>query len=300
MPVKSAPFAVPLPLLALMALLVVIVATPFPLHAQGLVELPRLEARVTDLTGTLTAEQQQSLEAKLAAFEARKGAQIALVMVPTTEPEDIAQFGIRLADANRVGREEQDDGVILIVAKEDREMRIEVGYGLEGALTDATSSRIINDTIAPLFKQGDYFGGINAGLDQIIRVVDGEPLPAPDQRWRRGHGQNLPLLLIGALFLGSVLRRAVGRAPAALLTGLGSGFVVWLITSLVSAAAVAGVVLFLFTIAGGGHWGRSFGSRGGWGGGLGGGWGGGGWGGGGGGWSGGGGGFGGGGASGRW
>ena len=141
-------------------------------HAQ--IPLPQFEARVTDLTGTLTAAQQSALEEKLAAFEARKGAQIAVLILPTTEPEDIAQFGIRLAEAWKLGRAAPDDGAILIVAKDDRAMRIEVGHGLEGALTDITSSRIINDTIAPLFKQGDFYGGINAGLDQMIRVIDGE------------------------------------------------------------------------------------------------------------------------------
>ena len=143
-------------------------------HAQ--IPLPQLEARVTDLTGTLTAAQQSALEEKLAAFEARKGAQIAVLILPTTEPEDIAQFGIRLAEAWKLGRKGVDDGAILIVAKDDRAMRIEVQYGLEGVLTDATASRIINDTIVPLFKQGDFYGGINAGVDQMLRVVDGEPL----------------------------------------------------------------------------------------------------------------------------
>ena len=150
--------------------------------------MPKFEARVTDLTGTLTAAQQSALEEKLAAFEARKGAQIAVLILPTTEPEDIAQFGIRLAEAWKVGRKGIDDGAILIVAKDDRDMRIEVGHGLEGVLTDVTTSRIINDTIVPLFKQGDFYGGINAGLDQMIRVVDGEPLPAPDQAWKPGDG----------------------------------------------------------------------------------------------------------------
>ena len=149
-------------------------------HAQ--IPLPRLEARVTDLTGTLTAAQQSALEEKLAAFEARKGAQIAVLILPTTEPEDIAQFGIRLArvlEARPQGRRRRRRS--LIVAKDDRAMRIEVQYGLEGVLTDATASRIINETIVPLFKQGDFDGGINAGVDQMLRVVDGEPLPAPDQ-----------------------------------------------------------------------------------------------------------------------
>jgi uncharacterized protein len=146
-------------------------------HAQ--IPLPRLESRVTDLTGTLTAAQQSTLEEKLAAFEARKGAQIAVLILPTTEPEDIAQFGVRLLETWKVGRQGVDDGAVLIVAKEDRAVRIEVQYGLEGVLTDAASSRIINDTIVPMFKQGDYSGGISAGVDQMLKVVDGDPLPRP-------------------------------------------------------------------------------------------------------------------------
>ena len=154
--------------------------------------MPQLEARVTDLTGTLTAAQQSSLEEKLKAFEERKGAQIAVLILPTTEPEDIAQFGVRLMETWKLGRKGVDDGAVLIVAKEDRELRIEVQYGLEGVLTDATSSRIINETIVPLFKQGDFYGGINAGLDQMLRVVDGEPLPEPDQAWKDAPAGNFP------------------------------------------------------------------------------------------------------------
>src|SRR6476620_9020206 len=152
------------------------------------IPLPKFEALVTDLTGTLTAQQQASLDDKLTQFQARKGAQIAVLMLPSTAPEDIAQFGIRLGEAWKVGRKGTDDGLILIVAKDDRAMRFEVGYGLEGVLPDALAGRIINETVAPLFKQGDFYGGTNAGLDQAIRVIDGEPLPAPDQGWAARHG----------------------------------------------------------------------------------------------------------------
>jgi uncharacterized protein len=272
-------------------------------HAQ--IPLPRLEARVTDLTGTLTASQQSALEDKLAAFEARKGAQIAVLMLPTTAPEDIAQFGIRLAESSKIGREAPDDGVILIVATDDRAMRMEVGRGLEGALTDATSSRIINDTIAPLFKERDFNAGISAGVDQMIRVIDGEPLPAPDQAWKHGaqdQGGSLPMLLMGILAVGAFLRGIIGRALAALGSGALGAAVIWFTTSslLFAAAAFAGFsLLVLFMGRGIGR--RASGRRGGgWSsGGFGGGLGGGGYRGGGG-FSGGGGSFGGGGASGRW
>jgi uncharacterized protein len=275
--------------------------------AAAQVPLPKFEALVTDLTGTLTAAQQSALDEKLTALQTRKGAQIAVLILATTQPEDIAQFGIRLAEAWKPGRATPDDGAILIVAKEDRAMRIEVGRGLEGALTDATTSRIVNDTIAPLFKQGDYNGGINAGLDQMIRVIDGEPLPAPDQSWKRERGSRLPwpFLVFGGLVLMQILRPMIGRAPAAGVVGAGgAGLVFWLTTNILQAIG-AGVGVFLLALLFGMGGGSGFGGRGGrvfrdiggfggFGGGFGGGGGGGGFGGGGGGS------FGGGGASGRW
>ena len=197
-------------------------------HAQ--IPLPRLEARVTDLTGTLTAAQQSALEEKLAAFEARKGAQIAVLILPTTEPEDIAQFGVRLLESWKLGRKGIDDGAALIVAKDDRAVRIEVQYGLEGVLTDATASRIINDTIVPLFKQGDFAGGINAGVDQMLKVVDGEPLPAPDQQLEvETTAADSPAEVPRHSRWSSVscLRNFIGRAPAALVAGLGSAGMAW-------------------------------------------------------------------------
>ncbi len=138
--------------------------------------VPPLTARVTDLTGTLSGEAVTRIEAKLADLEAKKGSQIAVLIVPTTQPEDIDQFGIRVEDAWKLGRKGVDDGAYLIVAKNDRRVRIEVGYGLEGALPDAIANRIITETITPHFKLGDYDGGVEAGVDQMISVVNGEPL----------------------------------------------------------------------------------------------------------------------------
>jgi uncharacterized protein len=285
---------------------------------QAQIPLPRLEARVTDLTGTLTAAQQSALEEKLAAFEARKGAQIAVLILPTTLPEDIAQFGVRLLESWKLGRKGVDDGAVLIVAKDDRALRIEVQYGLEGVLTDATTSRIINETIVPLFKEGDFAGGINAGADQMLKVVDGEPLPAPDQRWKANNGTDRLMKFLGfALIVGLMLRNFIGRAPAAAVSGLtGAGMAWWLHSPLLAVGFIGAgmfVAVMLIGFGGlGGLWnaantGRVFrdSSRGGgWGGGGlggGGGFGGGGFGGGGGGgFSGGGGMGGGGGASGRW
>ncbi|MFO7278568.1 MAG: YgcG family protein [Pseudomonadota bacterium] len=279
--------------------------------AQDLQPIPRLEARVTDLTGTLTAQQQAALEEKLAAFEARKGAQIAVLLVPTTQPEAIEQYSIRVVDEWKLGREDVDDGVLLLVAKDDRRMRIEVGYGLEGVLPDATVNRIQDEFILPLFRQGDFFGGINAGVDRIIALIDGEPLPPPDRRWQRDGGAPaliglLPFLFFAVLVGSAVLRALFGRGLGSLVTGAGTGFFVWLVSQAIGVALLVGFLAFIFALfsglGGGTRW-SSLPRHGGWGGGWGGGgFGGGGFGGGfgGGGFRGGGGGFGGGGASGSW
>jgi uncharacterized protein len=275
-----------------------------PAFAQNLQPIPKLTARVTDLTGTLTAEQQSMLEEKLAAFEARKGAQIAVLVVPTTEPEEIAQYSIRVVDQWKLGRQNIDDGALLIVAKNDRDLRIEVGKGLEGALPDLTAHRIISETIIPLLRQGDFYGGINAGLDQMIRVIDGEPLPAPDLGWQghsvRGLSHLVPFLFVAVLFGSVVLRSLFGRGLGSLIAGAVTGAVVYFVGQAIFIAVIAGLIAFLFCLisgfSGGGTW-SSYPRSGGWGGS---GFGSGGSFTGGGGFSGGGGGFNGGGASGRW
>jgi uncharacterized protein len=274
----------------------------------GLVSVPPLSARVTDLTNTLNAGEKQALESKLAAWESSTGNQLAILMVPTTQPEPIEAFSIRVADAWKIGRKGQDNGAVLVVAKDDRKLRIEVGYGFEGVLTDATSRRIISDTISPLFRQGQFAGGLNAGVDRIIDVITkGEPLPATKAKTaqRRGGGFSLETLLI-LLFvvvpvLGGILRRIFGKVGGATVgagvVGTGAWFVAGSILIGIAAAVIAWIVLLMFGVAGSGiaRGGRRGGS---WGGGT---WtgGGGGWSGGGG-FSGGGGSFGGGGASGGW
>jgi uncharacterized protein len=266
-----------------------------------LVAVPPLVSRVTDLTGTLSGEAVNRLETKLAAFETQKGSQIVVLIVPTTQPEEIEQYGIRVADAWKVGRKGVDDGAILLVAKNDRRVRIEVGTGLEGALPDAIANRIIDETIAPHFKLGDYDGGVEAGVDRMVSVIDGEPLPEPDRKWEnRGgslRGNSLPLLLLVVFVASGVLRSVFGRLFGSLATGGLAGVIAWWLSHVLPIGVGAGVLGFLFAMllgsargwtAGGGGWG-----------GLGGGFGGGG-GRGGGGFSGGGGGFSGGGASGSW
>ena len=271
--------------------------------AQDLQQIPKLAARVTDLTGTLTAGQQTALEQKLSAFESAKGAQLAVLIVPTTQPEAIEQYSIRVVDAWKLGRKGVDDGALLLVAKDDHRVRIEVGRGLEGVLTDALSNRILDETVKPAFRQGNFYGGIDAGLEQMMKLVSGEPLPPPEQRWqpgRRGHGGGLLLPLLFAVFAGSVVLRGIfGRSLGSVLTGAGAGLLVWIAGYALALAGLAAIGAFLFTLLGGlgrGSGWSSGGFGGGWGGfggGLGGGFGGGGF-------SGGGGGFAGGGASGSW
>jgi len=293
--------------------LTLLLGAALPAAAQDPQPIPKLAARVTDLTGTLTAGQQNSLEQKLAAFEAAKGSQLAVLIVPTTAPEDIFQYSFRVADSWRLGRKEVggkrvDDGALLVVAKNDRKLFIQVGYGLEGVLTDAVCSRIISETLRPAFRQGNYYAGIDAALDQMMKLIQGEALPPPEERWQgarhgRGGGGALPFILFAVLAGSVVLRGIFGRTVGSLLTGVGAGLLTLVAGYAIALAVLAAIGGFLLTLLGGlargsgwsslprsGGWG---GFGGGLGGGLGGGFGGGGF-------SGGGGGFGGGGAGGSW
>lgn len=191
--------------------------------------VPRLRQRVTDLTNTLAAARVASLEATLKDFESETGAQLALLIVETTAPETIEQFSIRVVDEWQLGRQGVDDGALLIVALDDRIVRIEVGRGLEGALTDLTSRRIIDESIVPLFRAGDYAGGVQVGLERMMAVVRGESLPPPDQAWRErakepeGRGPSLvELWILGVVaffWIAELLGRRIGRLPAALSVG---------------------------------------------------------------------------------
>ncbi|MGH8657942.1 MAG: TPM domain-containing protein [Gammaproteobacteria bacterium] len=279
----------------------------------GEVPIPPLTARIIDQTGTLSAGQRLDLENKLQAFENAKGSQIAVLIVPTTQPEAIEQYSMRVVEQWRLGRKGVDDGALLVVAKDDRKLRIEVGYGLEGVLTDASSKRIISEVITPLFKAGEFYEGLAAGVDRMIRVVEGEPLPPPEPS-----GRSSPDDLIGgtvfallmAFTVGSVvlsiasvlLPRATARLGGAALNGGVTGAIAWSLTKTLGIALVVAALGFVIALVIGSlptrRSGRWSSGRGGGFGGNGGGFGGGG--GGGGGFSGGGGGFGGGGASGSW
>lgn len=283
---------------------------PALMLAQTVLPLPELKTRVTDQTGTLDAATLSSLNDKLAAFEASHGTQIAVIIVPTTQPEDIADYTQRLGDDWKLGRREVGDGVLFVIAKNDRRMRIATSKTLEGAIPDLMARRIIDQAVAPAFRNNDYAAGIGAGLDQIMAHVSGENLPLPGPAVDPSNDtRDLIDLLVFAVFVvplaSGVLRSLFGNKFGTLLTGGGAGALAWVLTSVLWVSIGAGLVAMLVALffqmlpsmpasggrRGGGHWGGGGGS-----------WGGGGWssGGSGGFSSGGGGNFGGGGASGGW
>ena len=271
--------------------------------AAAAADIPPLKARVTDITGTLNGQQSAALEQTLAEFEARKGAQIAVLLVPTSQPETIEQYSVRVFESWKLGRKGVDDGALLVIAKNDRKLHIEVGYGLEGIMPDAIAKRIIEDDIVPRFKQGDFYGGIRAGTDRMMRVVEGEKLPPPVARTHpeaRGFDASwlVPALMI-AVFAGGILNLIFGRIAGSGTVGLVFGFFAWAVTGALAIAVGIGILAFFASVifgsmggsrgwSGGGWSSGGFGGSGGWGGG------------GGGGFSGGGGSSGGGGASGSW
>ena len=218
------------------------------------VAVPPLTGRVVDQTGTLSAADIAGLTQTLKAFELRKGSQIAVLIVPTTEPETIEQYSIRVAEAWKIGRKKIDDGALLVIAKNDRKLRIEVGYGLEGALTDVTARRIISEIITPKFHDGDFAGGVSAGVNRIIGVIDGEPLPAPEPQQSFGGGQDRfdlmfnPLILFGIFVGGAFLRTILGRLFGSLATGGLVGVLAWLFVGSLIFSALAAVVAFVFAM----------------------------------------------------
>jgi uncharacterized protein len=278
--------------------------------AQPVLPVPPLSGRVVDQTATLTPPQAAALEAKLAAIEQSRGAQVVVLIVPTTQPEDIASFAQRVGEQWKIGRKEVGDGLLLTVAKNDRAVDIHVAKALQGAVPDIAAGRIIRDQITPAFRAGDFAGGLNSAVDRLGERIASEGLPVPEEPPAgrpRGRGFNIQdialFLFVGVPILGGFLKRMLGGKLGALATGGAVGALGWFLTASVLVAAGAGLAaLVLVGVMG-------FGSRGGgmgpiiWGGGGGGGFGGGfggGSGGGGGFSSGGGGSFDGGGASGRW
>jgi uncharacterized protein len=211
---------------------------------------------VVDQTGTLSSGDIASLTQTLKSLEARKGSQVAVLIVPTTEPESIEQFSIRVAEAWKIGRRKIDDGALLVIAKNDRHLRIEVGYGLEGALTDVTTKRIIDEDITPKFKSGDFAGGISAGIDRMIRLIDGETLPAPaPPHWQSPNLVNHvdpfnPAIIVGVLVIAGILRGTLGRLLGSAATGGIVGFLAWLFVGSIAASAIVGIIGFIFAFIG--------------------------------------------------
>lgn len=242
--------------------------------------VPALTARAMDSTATLSAEQLRALEAKLSEFEQRRGTQIVVLMLPTTQPEDIAAYANRVADSWKIGRKEVGDGLLLIVAKQDRQVRIEVARALEGAVPDLAARRVIDQAITPMFKQGNFYGGLNAGLDQLFAYVTGENLPTPGATPSGNAGfewMDLAVFLFIAVpVVGSVARGILGNKWGALATGGVAGVIAMLVTSSLLVAAIAALLGLLFTLisraagqsggrrgGGGSHWGGGSGGFGG-------------------------------------
>jgi uncharacterized protein len=221
--------------------------------AQDMLPVPPLSGRVIDQTATLSEPQRAALDAKLAAFEAQAGPQIVLLLVPTTAPEDIAAYAQRVADAWKIGRRDVGDGVLLVVAKNERAVRIEVAKALEGAVPDLAARQVIDRAIVPAFRSDDYAGGLNAGVDQLMARITGESLPAPTPRGgSQGRGGGMPLeqmgmfLFVGVMAVGGLLSAVLGRKVGSLLTAVAAGGMAWWLSAsllLALGAAVAAVVM---------------------------------------------------------
>jgi uncharacterized protein len=219
------------------------------------VAVPQLTGRVVDQTGTLSQSDIAALNAKLKDLEQRKGSQIAVLIVPTTQPETIEQFSIRVAEAWKIGRRKIDDGALLVIAKDDHKLRIEVGYGLEGALTDVTSRRIIDEVITPDFRFGDFAGGISKGIDRIIGVIDGEPLPPPKPE--ASHGTNSdwisflnplnPFTIFGIYVIGALCRSLLGRLLGSATAGAVVGALGWYLFGSIALALLLGGIVSTLT-----------------------------------------------------
>ncbi|HWT18461.1 MAG TPA: TPM domain-containing protein [Variovorax sp.] len=251
--------------------------------AQGLLPVPALTARVIDQTQTLAESERADLEAKLAAFEQRKGSQMVVLMVPTTQPEDIASYANRVGNAWKIGRKEVGDGILVIVAKNDRKMRIEVAKALEGAVPDLAAIRIIDEEMKPRFRNNDFAGGLNAAVARLIGLVDGEALPAPssgrDADSSEGiDWENLAIFLFVGVFVAApIVRSIVGKKLGSVVMGGGIGVIAFLITTSIVIAVLAGLaalMVSLFSAVAATSPGRRGGGGGfgGWGGGGGGGW----------------------------
>ena len=233
------------------------------LSAQGLLPVPPLTAHVIDQTGTLDAAATQALEAKLTAFEQQKGSQVVMLMVPTTQPEDIVSYANRVGNAWKIGRKDIGDGLLVIVAKTDRKVRIEVSKKLEGAIPDLAASQIIEDAMTPNFRQGNYAAGLDVAAGQIMARITGEALPAPVSRQRQASGGQLfgsggfqwtdmAIFLLFAVPIGGAIARGIfGPKLGSLVTGGAVGGLAMVVTSSLIIAGAVGVLALLFTLIAG-------------------------------------------------
>jgi uncharacterized protein len=240
--------------------------------AQAQQPVPALSARVIDQTATLTPEQRAALEAQLAAFEAEAGSQLVVLMVPTTQPEDIASYAQRVGETWKLGRREVGDGLLIVVAKDDRRMWIATAKALEGAIPDLAAKRVIDGAMRPAFRANDYAGGLTAAVSQLTQLIRGEQLPMPqrDDRWRGetgGGDGGLDLTTLAMFFfvavpiLGAVLTGVFGRKLGSLATaGAAGGVGFWITASLLVAAGVGLIALLLVGLFGVGAAGRSMSS----------------------------------------
>jgi len=219
------------------------------------VPVPPLAGRVVDQTGTLSAADIAALTQKLKDLETRKGSQVAVLMVPTTQPETIEQYSLRVTEAWKIGRRKIDDGALLVVAKNDRKLRIEVGYGLEGGLTDVTARRIIDEVIAPKFRAGDFAGGISDGVARIVAVINGESLPAPapeathqeDNDWISFLNPLNPFVIFGIYFIGTICRSLFGRFVGSIAAGGVVAGLVWYLVGSIAGSIILGTIILILT-----------------------------------------------------
>ena len=241
---------------ALIAILFIAFATPWAIANPALQPVPALSGHVIDQTGTLTPADISALQAQLVAIEQSKGSQVVVLMVATTAPEDIAAYANRVGNQWKIGRRDVGDGVLLVVAKTDRKMRIEVAKTLEGAIPDIAAARIIDSEMKPRFQQNDYAGGLSAAVGQISARIAGEALPAPTEDQRTGSDQgnsgfdwtDLAIFMFFGVMVGGPLARSLlGNALGGLLMGGGVGAVAFWVTSSVAVAVGAGLLALLYT-----------------------------------------------------
>nr|WP_298121755.1 TPM domain-containing protein [uncultured Pseudoxanthomonas sp.] len=238
-------------MLRALALCLLLIAAPA--WAQSLAAIPALDSPVVDTTGTLDAAQKQQLEAQALALQQRKGSQLQVLLVPSTQPETIEQYAVRVFEQWKLGRKGVDDGVLLLVAKDDRRVRIETGYGLEGAIPDAIANRVIQEYLAPRFRAGDYAGGIADATATLVKLIDGEALPEPVSTHRvsgeGGKGGGVLFAAFAAFIVATIVRGMFSRAPSGirgLFTGGAAGGVALLLSSLLAVGGIAAVLGLLY------------------------------------------------------